>query len=56
LARHHFVKNISCSKHLEEEAVAPCDDELDNNVQFLSQNFETQVLNDADNEDGVLYD
>ena len=24
-ARHHFVKNVSCSKHLEEEAVA--DDE-----------------------------
>lgn len=27
LARHHFVKNISCSKHLEEEASCPIDDE-----------------------------
>jgi hypothetical protein len=26
--RHHFVKNISCSKHLEEEATAPGDDEF----------------------------
>lgn len=26
--RHHFVKNISCSKHLEEEATAPGEDEF----------------------------
>ena len=26
--RHHFVKNISCSKHQEEEAVAPGEDEF----------------------------
>lgn len=26
--RHHFVKNISCSKHQEEEAEAPGEDEF----------------------------
>ena len=26
--RHHFIKNISCSKHLEEEATAPGEDEF----------------------------
>jgi hypothetical protein len=26
-ARHHFVKNASCSKHLEEEAVADDEDQ-----------------------------
>jgi hypothetical protein len=28
LTRHHFVKNISCSKHLEEEALCPDDEDL----------------------------
>jgi hypothetical protein len=28
VTRHRFVKNISCSKHLEEEATAPGEDEF----------------------------
>jgi len=32
MARLQFVKNISCSKHEEEEAIAPCEEEFGDNV------------------------